>query len=135
MTSRAFVRFALLLVSVLAAACGQRSTGPSPTASGTALSSGASPFAATAPAPVAPSSNAAPVQVVVASDGTPLSFGPLVKRSDPSVATIKARLVRDTARGKRTVGQGLGTGFVYDANGFLLTNHHVIARASISADN
>jgi serine protease Do len=50
----------------------------------------------------------------------PMSFAPLVQRVDPSVAQVKARLAR---------GEGMGTAFVYDSAGFLLTNHHVIEGA------
>ena len=118
-----------LLLAVLLAACGQRNAGPSPEASGAPSSTGAAPTAQ--PTGLATAGNLPPVQVVVAADGAPLSFAPLVKRSNPSVATIKSRTIRETAfGGRRTVGQGLGTGFVYDSAGYLLTNHHVIARAS-----
>jgi serine protease Do len=128
---RAFLRVVLLLLPVLAAGCGQRSTGPGPTASGTAVVPDALPPGVPAPPSAGGPGLLPPVQIVAAADGTPLSFGPLVKRSDAAVATVKSRLVRETAQGgKRTIGQGLGTGFVYDPNGFLLTNHHVIARAS-----
>ncbi|MEZ4301645.1 MAG: trypsin-like peptidase domain-containing protein, partial [Polyangiaceae bacterium] len=115
----------LAALAVLLTGCGQRGAG--------GTTGGPDPSAAPTTSPVAAgaTANAAPVQVVVAPDGTPLSFAPLVKRSNPSVATIKARVVRETAfGGRRTIGQGLGTGFVYDSNGFLLTNHHVIAKAN-----
>jgi serine protease Do len=119
------VRWLALALAFVMAGCGQRSGGLGPEATSSAT-------AAPAPPPVSPApATAAPVQVVVSPDGTPLSFSPLVKRSNPSVATIKARVVRESAfGGRRTVGQGLGTGFVYDTSGFLLTNHHVIAKAN-----
>ena len=117
-----------ILLAVLLTACGQRNTGPSPEASGAPHGTSA-PTAQ--PTGLATTGNLPPVQVVVAADGAPLSFSPLVKRSNPSVATIKSRTIRETAfGGRRTVGSGLGTGFIYDAAGYLLTNHHVIARAS-----
>ncbi len=123
----AFVRGVVLAVALIVTGCGQRTSGAGPGGAATG-SAPAPPGPLTA---VAATATAAPVQVVVAPDGTPLSFSPLVKRSNPSVATIKARVVRETAfGGRRTVGQGLGTGFVYDPAGYLLTNHHVIARAS-----
>ncbi len=122
-TKGVFAAVSVAFIAAVSVACSQRG-GPAPVGSSTAL--------ATSEPPVAiGTSNAAPVQMVVAPDGTPVSFAPLVKRSNPSVATIKARVVRDTAfGGRRTVGQGLGTGFVYDPAGFLLTNHHVIAKAN-----
>ncbi len=54
-----------------------------------------------------------------------MSFAPLVQKADSSVATVKAVI-----RGRGTYAEGLGTAFVYDADGFLLTNHHVIESAS-----
>ncbi len=60
----------------------------------------------------------------------PLSFAPLVKASDPSVAKVRAvRKVESQGR-EQTVAEGLGTAFVYDPAGFLLTNNHVIADAT-----
>jgi serine protease Do len=113
-----------LIALALFVGCGQRG-GPSASDSASASPSASSSILA------GPQTTAAQVQVVVSPDGRPVSFAPLVKRSNPSVATIKSRVVRETPfGGRRTVGQGLGTGFVYDSNGFLLTNHHVIAKAS-----
>jgi serine protease Do len=61
----------------------------------------------------------------------PVSFAPLARRADPAVATVKARVERETASGRRrVVAEGLGTAFVYDPNGYLLTNNHVIEDAS-----
>ncbi len=61
----------------------------------------------------------------------PVSFAPLARRADPAVATVKARVERETASGRRrVVSEGLGTAFVYDADGLLLTNNHVIEDAS-----
>jgi len=115
-----------LIGALLAVACGPRGGAPSPSSSGAA-----GPTAAPTAVIGGPQVTAAPVQLVVAPDGKPVTFAPLVKRSNPSVATIKSRVVRETAfGGRRTVGQGLGTGFIYDSNGYLLTNHHVIAKAA-----
>src|SRR5207342_868658 len=67
----------------------------------------------------------------VTSDGMPLSFAPLARRADPAVATVKARVERETVSGRRrVVSEGLGTAFVYDSDGLLLTNNHVIDEAS-----
>jgi serine protease Do len=61
----------------------------------------------------------------------PISFAPLARRADPSVATVKSRVEREAASGRRrTVAEGLGTAFVYDPEGFLLTNNHVIEDAT-----
>jgi serine protease Do len=68
---------------------------------------------------------------LVTSDGMPVSFAPLARRADPSVATVKARVERETPSGRRrVVAEGLGTAFVYDPDGLLLTNNHVIEDAS-----
>jgi serine protease Do len=62
--------------------------------------------------------------------GRPWSFAPLVARADSSVATVKS-LVKGRIGGReRTLGEGLGTAFVYDARGFLLTNNHVVEQAT-----
>ena len=61
----------------------------------------------------------------------PTSFAPLAKRADTAVATVKARVEKETALGRRrTVAEGLGTAFVYDPEGYLLTNNHVIEDAT-----
>ncbi|KYF71877.1 serine protease [Sorangium cellulosum] len=62
----------------------------------------------------------------------PGSFAPLARRADPAVATVKARVERQQQPGgrRRTVAEGLGTAFVYDPEGYLLTNNHVIEGAT-----
>jgi serine protease Do len=69
----------------------------------------------------------APHPVIVDGAGRPLSFAPLVDKADPSVATVKS-ITRGVSPSGRTgtISEGLGTAFVYDADGYLLTNHHVI---------
>lgn len=69
----------------------------------------------TAP-PRAPGTTLAPIDL----QSRPMSFAPLVERVDPSVAKVKAEMRR---------GEGMGTAFVYDSAGYLLTNHHVIENA------
>ena len=61
----------------------------------------------------------------------PLSFASLAKAADPGVVTIIIRTeeVRPGGR-RRLVGEGLGTGFVYDRSGLVLTNNHVVEDAS-----
>jgi serine protease Do len=72
-----------------------------------------------------------PRPVIVDAAGRPLSFAPLVAKADPSVATVKS-ITKGVAPSGRvgTISEGLGTAFVYDADGYLLTNHHVIENAT-----
>jgi serine protease Do len=60
----------------------------------------------------------------------PMSFSSLVKASDPAVVTIFA--FTDERRGgrRRRVAEGLGSGFVYEPSGYILTNNHVVAQAT-----
>lgn len=74
---------------------------------------------------------AVPAPAIVTGEGMPISFAPLARRADPAVATVKARVERETRSGRRrVVAEGLGAAFVYDAAGFLLTNNHVIDQAT-----
>jgi serine protease Do len=114
---------------VLAAAglgCGKHggSTGPSASAS---IPSGAVPVTS---APAAPTQTV-PAPAIVTGEGMPISFAPLARRADPAVATVKARVEKESPSGRRRViAEGLGTAFVYEADGLLLTNNHVIDKAS-----
>jgi serine protease Do len=61
----------------------------------------------------------------------PLSFSGLAKAADPGVVTIISRIEEVSPRGRRRiVSQGLGTGFVYDRAGLVLTNNHVVEDAT-----
>lgn len=98
-------------------------------------SGGGSPTPSALPPPgavaAAPPPPPAPAPAIVNGEGMPNSFAPLARRADPSVATVKARVERETASGRRRiVAEGLGTAFVYDTSGFLLTNNHVIEDAT-----
>lgn len=68
-------------------------------------------------------------------EAAPPSFAKLAERADPSVVTILSRIEERSRSGRRRlVGEGLGTGFVYDQSGLILTNHHVIQdSAEVSA--
>ncbi len=120
---------ACLLSSV--GACGKSS------GSSTSTVSSAEPIAQIPPGSIPiPSASSAPASppeppAVLGSNGYPLSFAPLAKRADPAVATVKARVVQERSSGRRrTVQEGLGTAFVYDPNGYMLTNNHVIEEAT-----
>lgn len=91
------------------------------------LSTGDLPSAMTKPVPT-PSP--------IASAAAPLlrafpSFAPIAKAADPAVVTIhtvtgevESRGV--FARGRKREAKGLGTGFIVDKDGTILTNHHVV---------
>jgi serine protease Do len=65
----------------------------------------------------------------------PVSFAPIAKHADPSVVTITTvgEEVEPSpffaGRGRRRETKGLGTGFVVDKDGIILTNNHVIENA------
>lgn len=122
---RHWAALACLLVSM--GACG-KSSGPSSTGAASAspatqIPPGSLPITSTASSP--------PPPAVVGTNGFPLSFAPLARRADPAIATVRARVERQTRSGrKKAIGEGLGTAFVYDRDGFMLTNHHVIDSAT-----
>lgn len=122
-------RALLLLIAVLfvGAACGRGSGGPAPSGTESVpVPPGALPATPTTVAAKPP-----PPPAIVNAEGMPLSFAPLARRADPAVATVKARVERQGPLGRRrTVQEGLGTAFVYDPEGFLLTNNHVIEDAT-----
>jgi len=61
----------------------------------------------------------------------PPSFKELVAAADPSVVQVRIHQERPSRSGKRKLArEGLGSAFVYDSSGLLLTNHHVIVEAS-----
>ena len=123
-------------LALLASAPGCRRDpgGPAPGGSGAPLPPGALPVATSSanipsPNPVADKPTLPPTPV--GEQAVPMSFAALAKRSDPAVATVKAQQTRETASGRqRVVAEGLGTAFVYDPDGFLLTNNHVIEDAT-----
>jgi serine protease Do len=64
----------------------------------------------------------------------PMSFAPIAKHADPGIVTV---LTQETeyeptmfpGHVRRHVAQGLGTGFIVDKEGVILTNNHVIDEA------
>lgn len=115
-----------VLLAGLVAACSKASPGHTSSASSSAVPSGAVPVVAIPLPPPAP-----PPPPIVRSEGMPGSFAPLARQADPAVATVKARVERQQPGGRRrTVAEGLGTAFVYDPEGYLLTNNHVIEGAT-----
>jgi serine protease Do len=68
----------------------------------------------------------------VAVRGEPVSFAPIARAADPSVVTINTVTVEIspfTHLARREM-RGLGTGFVVDRNGIVLTNNHVVEGAN-----
>ncbi|MEJ7730058.1 MAG: trypsin-like peptidase domain-containing protein [Polyangiaceae bacterium] len=114
-------------------ACRRDPGGSGPAGTGAPLPPGALPIGASAspasPPPVVDKPTLPPAPV--GEQAVPMSFAALAKRSDPAVATVKAQQTRETASGRqRVIAEGLGTAFVYDPDGFLLTNNHVIEDAT-----
>ena len=64
--------------------------------------------------------------------GAPMSFAALAKRADPGVVMVQSSVERVLPDGRRSsVGEWLGTGFVYDEAGLVLTNNHVVEGATV----
>ncbi len=96
-----------------------------------------------APSSAVPSKPPPPITPVVAQTGEAparllpgvASFAPIARRADPSVVTIltAGSEVEPSPffahRGVRHETQGLGTGFIVDRDGVILTNNHVIKDA------
>ncbi|HEX3775368.1 MAG TPA: trypsin-like peptidase domain-containing protein, partial [Polyangiaceae bacterium] len=61
----------------------------------------------------------------------PASFADLAAKADPAVVFVKTLQERTGLSGRRhVIGEGVGTAFVYDPNGLIITNNHVIEEAS-----
>lgn len=60
----------------------------------------------------------------------PLSFAGLASSADPAVAYVRTREETGEGKNRKIIGRGFGSAFVYDPNGYLLTNDHVIADAT-----
>jgi serine protease Do len=85
-------------------------------------------------APSVSSSPALPTAFPVGSGSVPppsgpLSFADLAAKADPAVVFVETEQAM-FGRGRRIVAGGVGTGFVFDASGLILTNYHVVAGAT-----
>jgi serine protease Do len=122
--SKTFVPALTLVASLLALAACKKSF--SVGTSSSALPSGAIPVpSGIAYAPPSPLGPALPAGVA------PLSFAELAQRSDAAVVFVKTLQSRAGAGGRQQIiGEGLGSAFVFDPNGLILTNNHVIEGAS-----
>ena len=95
------------------------------TTGGAPLPSGAVPVAATA------LPTTAPLPAALPGARAPQSFADLAAKADPAVVFVKTLQERRGLSGHRQViGEGVGTAFVYDPNGLIITNNHVIDEAS-----
>jgi len=119
-------RTALAAIAVLALALGACKARGKTTPTTTALPSGAVPVASVPLAPAAPIPPAPPLGPA----SVPSSFADLAQRCDASVVFVKTLQERSIIGRRRVVGEGLGTAFVFDPNGLILTNNHVIEGAS-----
>jgi serine protease Do len=115
-------RTALTSLAIVAAAL-LACKGKTTSGGGAGLPSGAIPVASlpmTPPPPVAP----------LPSGAIPSSFADLAARADPAVVFVKTLQERGVSGRRRVIGEGLGSAFVFDPNGLILTNNHVIEGAS-----
>jgi serine protease Do len=116
---------AALLVSTSLLGCKRLSSVGSSSSSAVPLPSGALPVAATALPTVAP------LPAPLPGARAPQSFADLAAKADPAVVFVKTLQERRGATGRRrVVGEGVGTAFVYDPSGLIITNNHVIDEAS-----
>lgn len=126
MTASAKALALVVSICLFIAACGKGPGGSAAGVEGVPVPPGAVAITAGSPPPPVPAPPAA-----MPFEGMPGSFAPLARQADPAVATVKARVERQGPLGRRrTVAEGLGTAFVYDPEGFLLTNNHVIEDAT-----
>jgi serine protease Do len=82
------------------------------------------PLASAPPLPPAPAGPAPPADA-------PRSFADLAAKADAAVVYVKTLQEQRGRTGRRRViGEGLGTAFVYDPSGLIITNNHVIENAT-----
>jgi serine protease Do len=82
------------------------------------------------PAPPLPLSQA-PAGPITPGVNAPLTFADLAEKADPAVVFVETLQEQRGRTGRRRVtGKGLGSGFVYDPVGLILTNNHVIEGAT-----
>lgn len=72
-----------------------------------------------------------PAPVVVPPADAPRSFADLAAKANPAVVYVQTIQEQKGRTGRRrVVGEGLGSAFVFDPNGLILTNNHVIENAT-----
>ncbi len=113
-----------IALALAALACGVL-RGNDNTDAGQTLPPGATPAASLGVAP--------PARTIMVGPGAqaPSSFADLAAKADPAVVFVKTLQEQRGRTGRRrVVGEGLGSAFVYDPNGLILTNNHVIENAT-----
>lgn len=71
------------------------------------------------------------VSVIVPPADAPRSFAALAAQANPAVVYVQTLQEQRGRTGRRrVVGEGLGSAFVFDPNGLILTNNHVIENAT-----
>ena len=105
----------------------QNQPGQSPVANG-----GQAPAATVAPQTQAPASNGTQgpaATVAPLAPGAQADVPAIVKAVSPAVVTITAEGATETdpSTGQTGTGTAIGSGVIFDANGLILTNHHVVA--------
>jgi S1-C subfamily serine protease len=101
-----------------------------------ALASGATvalvPRPTAAVAAVAPSPSATPTNngIVTVAATTGSSVTSVVASDSPAVVTIQTTISEPGSRSANASGTGIGSGFIYDSSGYILTAAHVVEGAS-----
>ena len=116
----------LALAAAAGTACDKRLLGGARGTGPTGLPSGAVALSVAPPPPLPPP----PVVPPAPGAAAPTSFADLAAKADPAVVFVKTLQEQRVLTGRRVVGEGLGSAFVYDPNGLILTNNHVIENAS-----
>ena len=113
-------------IAMHAAGVGNTAATQPPVFTSTAAGNGAQPTQA--PSAVGPGSQA-PTAAPLAPAGGQASVVDIVKAVSPAVVTIVAEGVTETdpTTGQSGTGTATGSGVIFDANGLILTNHHVVA--------
>ncbi|HEX7666474.1 MAG TPA: trypsin-like peptidase domain-containing protein [Polyangiaceae bacterium] len=124
MKKPARLALAVPFLAALAAGCGK---------GGSASSSGPTPTPVTTATGATEQDKKPPMEGI---KNGPLSFAPIAKAVDPSVVTIQTIGEEQEPGGlfgrtRRRETKGLGTGFVIDNDGTVLTNNHVIEGATV----